>query len=89
MGVLTPDNQLEDYVREAANLPERLEEDTPGVPGNGAAGRARGQRNQQPQSQSRGSGTVDPDGEEEDPDKVTEEDMQAVEEAKKRLGRSP
>ncbi len=89
VGVLTPDNQLEDYVREAANLPERLEEDTPGVPGNGAAGRARGQRNQQSQSQGRGSGTVDPDGEEEDPDKVTEEDMQAVEEAKKRLGRSP
>ena len=32
IGILTPDSQLEDYVREAAHLPERLEDDTPAVP---------------------------------------------------------
>ena len=84
VGILTPDSQLEDYIREAGHLPERLEEDTPGVPGNGAHGRAPGRQNN-PRS-----GTVDPDGEEEeDPDAVTEEDEKAVQEARKRLGRDP
>ena len=84
VGILTPDSQLEDYIREAGHLPERLEEDTPGVPGNSAPGRAPGRQNN-PRS-----GTVDPDGEEEeDPDAVTEEDEKAVQEARKRLGRDP
>ncbi len=80
VGVLTPDDQLEDYIREAAHLPERLEEDTPGVAGGGAPARS-------PRRETRGN--VDPDGGEEDPDEVTEDDMKAVEAAKKRLGRSP
>ena len=84
VGILTPDSHLEDYIREAGHLPERLEEDTPGVPGNGAPGRVPGRQNN-PRS-----GTVDPDGEEEeDPDAVTEEDEKAVQEARKRLGRDP
>ena len=85
IGVLTPDSQLEDYVREAANLPERLEDDTPTVPtpGGHPVNRQRQQTRQQR------SNTVDPGGEEEDPDKVTDDDIQAVEEAKKRLGRAP
>lgn len=93
VGVLTPDNQLEDYVREAAHLPERLEEDTPGVSAEGA--KRSTPRNQKPQNQAQTkpqgqkSGTVDPDGEEEDPDAVTDDDKAAVEAAKKRLGRSP
>lgn len=93
VGVLTPDNQLEDYVREAAHLPERLEEDTPGVSAEGA--KRNTPRNQKPQNQAQTkpqgqkSGTVDPDGEEEDPDAVTDDDKAAVEAAKKRLGRSP
>lgn len=47
----------------------------------------RGRGSRQPQQQR--SSTVDPGGGEEDPDGVTEEDMQAVEEARKRLGRDP
>jgi hypothetical protein len=82
VGVLTPDSQLEDYVREAGHLPERLEEDTPGVPGNGMTGR-------NPRQQAQRSSTVDPESEGDDPDAVTDEDMQAVEEARKRLGRDP
>lgn len=81
VGVLTPDDQLEDYIREAAHLPERLVEDTPGVPGNGAV-----RRGQQPPRTE--TGTVDPGAEEADPDEVTEDDLAAVEEAKKRLGRT-
>lgn len=93
VGVLTPDNQLEDYVREAAHLPERLEEDTPGVSGEGAKRSTTGGKKPQKQAQTKPkgqkSGTVDPGGEEEDPDAVTDDDKAAVEAAKKRLGRSP
>lgn len=93
VGVLTPDRQLEDYVREAARLPERLEEDTPGLPGVGAdSGKPGGKRRQErkpAQTQGQRSGTVNPSVGEEEPDAVTEDDLQAVEAAKKRLGRSP
>lgn len=91
IGVLTPDSQLEDFVREAANLPERLEEDTPTVPGGRGQTAGKQQNRQQPPAKQpkQRSGTVDPGGEEEDPDAVTDDDIQAVEEAKKRLGRAP
>lgn len=88
VGILTPDSQLEDYVREAAHLPERLEDDTPAVPAQGGEKPVNARQRQQAKPQQQRSSTVDPGGEE-DPDGVTEEDMQAVEEARKRLGRDP
>jgi hypothetical protein len=42
-----------------------------------------------PRQQAQRSSTVDPESEGDDPDAVTDEDMQAVEEARKRLGRDP
>lgn len=89
VGILTPDSQLEDYVREAAHLPERLEDDTPAVPDPGGEKPVNARQRQQAKPQQQRSSTVDPGGGEEDPDGVTEEDMQAVEEARKRLGRDP
>lgn len=89
VGILTPDSQLEDYVREAAHLPERLEDDTPAVPTPGGEKPVNARQRQQAKPQQQRSSTVDPGGGEEDPDGVTEEDMQAVEEARKRLGRDP
>lgn len=88
VGILTPDSQLEDYVRGAAHLPERLEDDTPAVPAPGGEKPGNMRQRQQAKPQQQRSSTVDPGGEE-DPDGVTEEDMQAVEEARKRLGRDP
>ena len=88
VGILTPDSQLEDYVREAAHLPERLEDDTPAVPAQGGEKPVNARQRQQAKPQQQRSSTVDPGGEE-DPDGVAEEDMQAVEEARKRLGRDP
>ena len=88
VGILTPDSQLEDYVREAAHLPERLEDDTPAVPAQGGEKPVNARQRQQAKPQQQRSSTVDPGGEE-DPDGVTKEDMQAVEEARKRLGRDP
>ena len=88
VGILTPDSQLEDYVREAAHLPERLEDDTPAVPAQGGEKPVNARQRQQAKPQQQRSSTVDPGGEE-DPDGVTEEDMQAVEEARKRLRRDP
>lgn len=89
VGILTPDSQLEDYVREAAHLPERLEDDTPAVPDPGGEKPVNARQRQQAKPQQQRSSAVDPGGGEEDPDGVTEEDMQAVEEARKRLGRDP
>lgn len=56
------------------------------VPGAGNIADTFRKNTKKPQQQR--SSTVDPGGEE-DPDGVAEEDMQAVEEARKRLGRDP
>lgn len=86
VGVLTPDNQLEDYVREAAHLPERLEEDTPGFMG--PKGRNRNTKDgKKGNSKGRQSSTVKPDGGETTESLV--DDVREAEAAKKRLGRKP
>lgn len=72
IGVITPDDGLEDYLREQASLPERTEDD--------------GLRNAPQISQNRAGGQKEAKGEESliDDD---EDDLGAMEEARKRLGR--
>lgn len=72
IGVITPDDGLEDYLREQASLPERTEDD--------------GLRNAPQISQNRAGGQKEAKGEESliDDD---EDDLGVMEEARKRLGR--
>lgn len=71
-GILIPDEELEDYVREAANLPERTE-----VPDSREKDERREAQRRAPEKTAN-----EPDGPEVDP-----EENQDAEEAKKRLGR--
>lgn len=70
IGVITPDDGLEDYLREQASLPERTEGELP-----------RGMPAQAQQDNDGGIGTLSA------AEADVEEDAQAVEEARKRLGR--
>ena len=70
IGVITPDDGLEDYLREQASLPERVEDD-------GLRGSAQRPRNRA------GESRVSP----EEATMDDEDDANAIEEAKKRLGR--
>lgn len=73
VGIIIPDDAIEDYVREAGGLPERLEDNDS----------KRNQPSAQPKAGT-GTNTVNPDktAEEEEDD-----DPAVVEEAKRRLGR--
>ena len=70
IGVITPDDRLEDYLREQASLPERVEDD-------GLRGSPQTSRNRA------GESRVSP----EEATMDDEDDANAIEEAKKRLGR--
>lgn len=72
VGILIPDEDLEDYVREVANLPERTE-----VPDSREKDERREAQRRAPEKTAN-----EPDGPEVDP-----EENQDAEEAKKRLGR--
>ena len=78
VGVLVPDEDLEDYVRDAANLPERTD-----VPDAREKDQRREQQRRQPEQT--GTSAVDPEDNEEETDDMDEEGQ--VAEARKRLGR--
>lgn len=75
MGVIIPDENLEDYARDAANLPDRTVDDE----GRKSDETREAQRRKPEQT---GTSSVDPEKEEEDVD-----DEGKIEEARKRLGR--
>jgi len=72
VGVIVPDEELEDYMREVAKLPERTD-----IPDE----RVRDAQREAQRRGPNGSGSVDPEEDEED---VTDDER---EEAMKRLGR--
>lgn len=77
-GILIPDEGVEDYVRQAANLPERLED----------YGTQLNQRNRERQQPPKGQSMKPAAGQEEDQDgELPDDDEDAVEAAKRRLGR--
>ena len=77
IGVIIPDENLEDYARDAANLPDRTLDDDVRKPDE-----AREEQRRKPEQGRRSS--VNPDNDEED---IEEEDDAKIEEALKRLGR--
>ncbi len=77
-GILVPDEGVEDYVRQAAGLPERLED----------YGTQLNQNNRERQRQPQGQQGRTAAGQEEDQDgELPDDDEAAVEAAKRRLGR--
>ena len=77
-GILIPDEGVEDYVRQVANLPERLED----------YGTRLNQNNREKQGQPAGQSMKPAAGQEEDQDgDLPDDDEEAVEAAKRRLGR--
>lgn len=77
-GILIPDEGVEDYVRQAANLPERLED----------YGTQLNQRNRERQQPPKSQSMKPAAGQEEDQDgELPDDDEDAVEAAKRRLGR--
>ena len=77
-GILIPDEGVEDYVRQAANLPERLED----------YGTQLNQRNRERQQPPKGQSMKPAAGQEEDQEgELPDDDEAAVEAAKRRLGR--
>ena len=78
VGILVPDEQLEDYVRDVANLPERTY-----IPDSREPDPARENLRRAPEIDAEGSSEVDP----EENEAELEEDAEAIEAAKRRLGR--
>jgi len=86
-GILLPDNDLEDYVRRQASLPERVENNEDMHGGSAAAWQQLQQMMQQKKqpAQNAGSGEIDPKSNAEDIEE--DEDGEIVKAAKRRLGR--
>ena len=77
-GILIPDEGVEDYVRQAANLPERMED----------YGTQLNQQNRERQQPPKGQSMKPAAGQEEDQDgELPDDEKDAVEAAKRRLGR--
>jgi len=79
VGIIIPDDGIEDYVREAGGLPERLEDNDSKRNHNDAQ-----QQTQQPPKAGTGTNAVNPDKTAEEGE---DDDPAVVEEAKRRLGR--
>lgn len=82
-GAITPDSQLEDFIRETAHLPERIDDELC-EPAAGDIGTKPGTHGH---TNNPRSGKVSPEEEEKEADALTEEEVKEAEAAKKRLGR--
>ena len=85
-GALIPDESLEDFIRDAAGMPERLEdwddkEDTSASDGGTDA------NGNQKNSQKPPSSNVSPDDDDLDTEEEDAEDLEKAKKARKRLGR--
>ncbi len=78
MGIIVPDDELEEYVRDIGNLPERSD-----ISEHGERDPEREERRRMPEQEGRAS-NVEPDENQED---LEEDDEAQISEARKRLGR--